>query len=749
MIAVVAGFYGYARYRVRRAVHDLPARLGVNIQQNTEGFTYSQSARGRTIYSIAASNAVRYKEDGKAELHNVKIQSYGRAADRFDQISGDDFEYDTKSGDITAKGTVAIDLQAAQPGTSGPGANVRKIGSPVHLDADGLAFNKNTGIARTVGKVTFQFPQASGSAVGATYDSKQNTLNLYADVRLQTTGPKPMNLHAATALYEQEDQVLKLSDLRGESGIRHLEARLVTLHLRDDNTVERVDASEGVSGRVLGARPVEVHTETANFILGPKNQATSGHLSGGVNWQTGGASASRGSAGEVLLAFGKNNQVKSAQLRDRVDLLQLPGDATSALGASAQGSEFRGAGLDLQVGGGSQLEEAQSVGAAQIILADTQPGSQSAQVPAKGKTVITASRFDAKFAANNQISTLTGSSPVKIVSSTPGQPDRTSESRDLLATFAKGKNTTLQDVVQTGNVQIQELQRQATADRATYTQASDAMMLSGNVRYSDADSQSTLTSNTLALNRSTGETVANGDVKTTYSGQKTQSSGTMLSPGQTVHMTAQHMVQRNSTGMARYSGQARLWQGGNIVQAPEIDFDRTDRTLAAQAQGGERVSTVFVQADKNGKSSPVEATSDSLHYEDSQRKATFEGSVVVRSADSTIRANKALILLRSPSETAKTAKMPSASAPSQVQSIDATGNILLQQTGRRASGDHLVYTAADEKFVLTGSTSSPPSIFDAEHGQVTGVSLTFFNRDDRVLVGSSNSTSISQTRLKK
>ena len=755
MIAVVAGFYGYERYRVQRAVRDLPKRLGVNIQQSTEGFTYSQSAGGRTIYSIAASNAVRYKQNGKAELHNVKIVSYGRAADRLDQISGDEFEYDTKSGDITAKGMVAIELQAAQPGSSSPAANAKKIGTAAHLDANGMVFNKNTGVARTDGKVTFQFPQASGSAVGATYDSKQNTLNLHSAIHLRTTGPKPMNLQAAAALFEQEDAILTLTDLQGESSIRHLEARRAVLHLRDDNTVERADATEGVTARILGARPAEVHAGNADFLLGPKNDVLNGRLTGGVHWESAGASGSRGSAGQVLLTFGANNQLKSAKFRDSVDIVQIAGTTsspTNSAGQSAQpvpGNEFRGDGLDVQVAGGTQLENANSVGAAQVILTGSQAAASTTQAPSNGKTVITASRFDAKFSTNNQISTLTGSEPVKIVSSTPGQPERISQSRDLLATFAKGKGMTLQDVTQTGNVQIQEAQRHATADRATYNQATDAMTLSGNVRYDDAESQATLRSNTLALNRSTGETVATGDVKTSYAGQKVKPSGGMLSSAQTVHMTAQQMLQENSTGTARYSGNARLWQGGNIVQAPEIDFNRANRTLDAQAQGSERVSTVFVQADKNGKSAPVETTADHLHYEDLQRKANFDGSVVLRSADSTLQATRATVLLRPQSVVGKTDKATTAGAPSQVQSIEAIGNIQLHQPGRRAMGTRLVYTADDEKFVLTGSPGSPPSIFDAEHGQVTGVSLTFFNRDDRVLVDSSNSTSITQTRLKK
>src|SRR5579864_5364368 len=149
MIAVVSGFYLYARYRVQRAVRNLPDRLGVNIQQDTQGFTYSQAVGGHTIYSITASNAVRYKQGGKAELHNVKIVSYGRNSDRLDQISGDDFEYDAQTGDIAAKGKVGIQLQAVEGGASIPGADPKKIGSPLHLDTSGLVFNQKTGVART------------------------------------------------------------------------------------------------------------------------------------------------------------------------------------------------------------------------------------------------------------------------------------------------------------------------------------------------------------------------------------------------------------------------------------------------------------------------------------------------------------------------------------------------------------------------------------------------------------------------
>ena len=77
----------------------------------------------------------------------------------------------------------------------------------------------------------------------------------------------------------------------------------------------------------------------------------------------------------------------------------------------------------------------------------------------------------------------------------------------------------------------------------------------------------------------------------------------------------------------------------------------------------------------------------------------------------------------------------------------AQDNVVVQQPNRRAEGQKLVYTAADDKFVLTGG---PPSIFDAEQGKITGVSLTFFRGDDRVLVeGEASTPVVTQTRVAK
>ena len=83
---------------------------------------------------------------------------------------------------------------------------------------------------------------------------------------------------------------------------------------------------------------------------------------------------------------------------------------------------------------------------------------------------------------------------------------------------------------------------------------------------------------------------------------------------------------------------------------------------------------------------------------------------------------------------------------SQLDKVVADGNVALVQPTRRGRGDHLVYTAKEGKYVLSGKS---PSISDAERGTVQGDSLTFYNRDDRVLVESRLPPSSDPSRVAK
>jgi lipopolysaccharide export system protein LptA len=154
------------------------------------------------------------------------------------------------------------------------------------------------------------------------------------------------------------------------------------------------------------------------------------------------------------------------------------------------------------------------------------------------------------------------------------------------------------------------------------------------------------------------------------------------------------------------------------------------------------VTTVLVDQDKNGQIVPVNITSEKLTYAGDSRVAHFEGNVIARRTDSTLSADRADVYF-APRE------QGSAASAGKLEKIVADGKVVLVEPGRKANGAHLIYTAADAKYVLTGPQNALPSIFDAEHGNVTGDSLTFFSHDDRVLVGSNEQQrAITHTRVK-
>ena len=74
-----------------------------------------------------------------------------------------------------------------------------------------------------------------------------------------------------------------------------------------------------------------------------------------------------------------------------------------------------------------------------------------------------------------------------------------------------------------------------------------------------------------------------------------------------------------------------------------------------------------------------------------------------------------------------------------VERIVATGHIEMEQPGRRATGEQVVYTASDGMAVLTGTATVLPKVVDAQQGTVTGTSLRFHSGDDSVVVSNGGS----------
>ena len=79
-----------------------------------------------------------------------------------------------------------------------------------------------------------------------------------------------------------------------------------------------------------------------------------------------------------------------------------------------------------------------------------------------------------------------------------------------------------------------------------------------------------------------------------------------------------------------------------------------------------------------------------------------------------------------------------------VERMVATGHIEMEQPGRRATGEQVVYTASDSMFVLTGTAMVLPKVMDDQRGTVTGTSLRLHSGDDNVVVSNGGESGAGQ-----
>jgi lipopolysaccharide export system protein LptA len=727
---VVVGVYLYRRSQVRDVLKHIPAKIGVDVQQTAEGFKVSKSAGGRTLFTIQASKAVQFKLGGHAELHNVTITLFGRDSSRYDQIYGDDFAYDQQSGDVTAKGEVRIDLEANPEGLIKPDQSAPVgLKNPIHLITRDLVFNQKSGDAFTTAKVELRMPEASGSAMGAHYAAKDDVLTFDSQIDLVLTGSGESHLSAARGTITKTPREVVLEQPRLTREGQRMESQRAVLFLRPDNSVDHILASDGVDADLPGDSPVHARARQADFTI---NQAQAGLSSavftGDVHLDSAGDRSARASAGRIVLDFGARNLVRAIHAQDNAKLVELPGQSTNP-NTTSQQVEITAPTIDFVLAQGKHLDHAETSTGGQItILPAANDGS---------RTVVTAQRLLAKFDDHSRLTTVHGAPDARIISSASGQPDRTSTSQTIDAAFRAAGG--IDSIVQQGSFVYDDGEHLARADRARYTPADHMLELTGSPRITDK--ALTTTARSVRMNRATGDVIAEGDVKSTYSDLREQPSGALLASSSPIHITARTMTAHRTTAIATYTGDARIWQDANVVQAPTIQFDRDHRSVAAQGDG-QPVSTVLVQTDSKGNVTPVSITSLRLTYTDDQHRAHFEGGVTARGADATVTADHldAFLVPRNQESRSQSLK-----GQGQLDHIVAEGNVVVQEPTRHAQGDELLYTASDDKFVLTGG---PPSIFDAEHGKTTGDSLTFYKRDDRVLVeGRASSPAVTQTRV--
>jgi lipopolysaccharide export system protein LptA len=778
LVAVIIGFLGYARYRFHHFEKDLPARLGIDIQQTANGYTYSQSSRGHTLYTIHASKLIQYKEGGgNATLHDVAITLYGPVgSNRVDKIYGSDFSYDAKNQIVSAQGTVMIDLQGF-----GNDAQAASAQNMIHVKTSGLVFNQKTAQADTMQYTEFSFPKASGSSVGAHYNSKTGVLVLDSQVDLTTTtNGNPAVVRASHAEIVRDSKQAFLLNPQTEYESEKGSSDTAIVYFREDGSAQSIDSQGHV--RVVTADGAVITSSNSLTQLNARSQPTQADLGGGVNFVSNTpAESMHGTAVSGTLTFGANSMLKHAQFRDAVSFVdQVFHLANDPNGTASRQMQATKVDIDFTPGPDPKKSVAKKA------LATGNASVNLHTIPSKGPDQVTTITGDQLLALltpdGRAIQQLNGTGHTKVVDLAKDGSTNTSTGDRLEVTFNTQAKTTpnasqtaqasqIETAIHDGNVvmtQTPQKKAGATANPVTqtawsqhaeYHDSDQILHLTGSPRLYDGQSLQ-LAATRIDYHRDTEDAGAAGNVKATYAQQKAQNGAPPASTGPTlggngpVHITADHAFLRHATDISTFYGSgstdARMWQGINSILAPVIELTRTPQTLKAYGAPGSTGAVVNANltsaTGSNHQQSVVRVKSQTLFYSDPDRRGDFRGTVTAEDPDGVIHADQALVYL---TPAPKTASGQPANQQAQLDHIVATGHVVLTQPGRRGVGEKLIYTADNGRYVLTGSQGNPPRVDDAVKGTTTGATLIFNSQDDSVVVSGGQSSAVTETRTPK
>ena len=645
LVAVVAAFFGVARWKAGLIWQRILARSGVNLRQETNGFTISQSSGGRTVFTLHAAKATPLGNN-RYLLHDAVMILYGRQPGRDDRISGKEIEYDQAQGVARAAGEVLMDLQVPEPGGRAGKAGARAVlgftpesegGRPggdagpasdpglIHVRTSGLVYMRKMGLAATGEMAEFRYGGIACTSRGAEFDTGASMVRLLADVHM--TGTVRKGAFTLVAGHAELSRVANTVDLTAPVltlGAREARAAHALLHLRKDGDLEAMEASGTVQLRD-GTRTVGAPGMTATFR--EDNRPEQARMSNGVDFaDSDRARPARGSADGMELRWGGDGVLQTALATGAVKFEQAGVAADGA--ATTRRMVADQATASFVAGSGSAAKRA--VLQRMHLVGSAGFGSETAASAGRGTVMnfVKGDDLTADFSVGADgravVRRLDGAGHTQLVQ-TGADGARQQSSGDVLeAEFAPGMATSgrrsgnpgeeraeVTSAVQTGHVEVLSwaapragnagqiagsgVEPELTTgrgDKAVYLASESTVTLTGG----GGDAKATveqpggnLAASTIVVHQDSGDADATGGVVATKLGN---------AGAATTHVLASRARLLHETKLSEFYGEAgrpaQMFQGGSQVQAAEILLDGKAHGLAARpGGGGDRVEAVF------------------------------------------------------------------------------------------------------------------------------------------------------------
>jgi lipopolysaccharide export system protein LptA len=311
-------------------------------------------------------------------------------------------------------------------------------------------------------------------------------------------------------------------------------------------------------------------------------------------------------------------------------------------------------------------------------------------------------------------------------------------SKDMTGEF-QPNSSQLSKLEQWNDFRYEEGDRKARAEKAFLDQVKNRIYLTGAARV--WDSTGSTSSSAIVLDQKNGDFTADGNVNSVRMPDKKDkkkdsgSGGSLLAEDEPLHAKARRMTSTDDNQQVRYEGNAILWQGANRLQADIVEIDRENEVVKAH---GHVISELIDKPKDDGKTeaaakppAPSKKTgpvftvvkAPEMVYRDEDRLAHYTGGVVLDRPDMKVRSQELRAFLRDDDN------------DSSLDHAFADGKVQIVQAGptrtRTGTSEHGEYYVDDEKVILKGGQ---PLLVDSLKGRTRGEELTWFSKDDRLLV---------------
>ena len=535
---------------------------------------------------------------------------------------------------------------------------------------------------------------------------------------------KPTRIRAESALLEKKEHRTTFDGnaivTQGDDEFR---ANRMVSYADASNQIEHIEARG--NSYLKQADKAEIKSPDMDFFFGESRQLARAVALRGASTRSLGSEPIREARAETIEAtFAQGSPLNAVEmitaLGNAMMKINAPTPATAAANPTAR--ELTADTVIMQFfPDGKNIKHAEATGKAVMTVTPVRAEKRA------DKKTIRSPRMDASFyEEGNRVKTFNAGDGVRVeIEATipDDHPLRVTTSKSARADFLADTQD-IERVAQEGGFKYVEGDQNALAERAVYEGQSEILNLRGK-RPMVWDAKSRTQADEIDYDRQRDETHARGDVRTTYYSRDTTNDSTPFKNTKSpIFLTAERADAQNKDGVAVYTINARGWQDDNFIKADRIELYQDDKRMVAIGN----VESALYQAKQEtspGKREVVPgfATAERMNYSDTERKIRYEGAVKAKQGTDRIEAASVDVYLMKEAN--------------EVDRLNADGNVVLTQPGRRGVGDKLAYTSEDGRAVLTGRSAR---VDDVEKGATMGSQLTFYSRDDRISVENQQGT---------